>query len=300
MIITIGMVKNEADIIEAFVRHNLHYVDSIHLIENGSTDATPEILQRLQDEGLPLHIESDPTLRYNQSERTTKLYHKVLQHRPTFVIPLDADEFIQAPSREYFHKAIQRIPPNGMGSWLWRTCLPTNPSALELEERFPLARRYESPQHGKAIIRVPTSYADPALVIEQGSHNAIRRRRPLPGIVFDDIHIAHLPVRTIQQLTQKVILGWMANTAQFKTTSTRCAWHWGELYEKALELTADDLIREAYAYSQVTDTTKFETIPSNLRIEGLTTRLNCDSCELDFKALLRTVCSVWQASLVEA
>lgn len=98
MIITIGMVKNEADIIEAFVRHNLHYVDSIHLIENGSTDATPEILQRLQDEGLPLHIESDPTLRYNQSERTTKLYHKVLQHRPTFVIPLDADEFIQALS----------------------------------------------------------------------------------------------------------------------------------------------------------------------------------------------------------
>jgi glycosyltransferase involved in cell wall biosynthesis len=300
MIIAIGMVKNEEDILEAFVRHTLHYVDHLQLIENGSQDATLEILQRLQAEGLPLDVIVDPTFKYNQGYRITALYGKVLlKHKPRFVIPLDADEFIQAPSKAAFDAALERIPPNGMGVWPWRTCLPSNPKELLIRDRFALARKHESKQHGKIILRAPANGIDPRLEITQGSHNAIRSRRPLPSIIFDDMHLAHLPVRSIRQLTQKVILGWMANVSQFKTTDPACGFHWGELYRRALELTPEDLVREAYNYSEKNRSIYMDCMNSDLRIEGLTTRLSCDAKdELDLKALLAFVCRNWEASLL--
>jgi hypothetical protein len=302
MIIAIGMVKNEEDILEAFVRHTLHYVDRLHLIENNSQDATLDILHRLQAEGLPLDVTIDPLFKYNQSYRITALYGKVLlKHKPRFVVPLDADEFIQAPSKAAFDAALERIRPNGMGIWHWRTCLPTQPTELELARRFPVARKHESTQHGKIILRPPANGMDHRLEITQGSHNALRLRRRLPSIRFSEVYLAHLPVRSIRQLTQKAILGWMANVDQFKTTTPVCGFHWGELYARALELTPQDLVREAYNYSERDNPTTIETIPSNLRIEGLTTRLKCDTDDrLDVTDLLKFVCRSWEASLLAA
>lgn len=300
MIIAIGMVKNEEDILEAFVRHTLHYVDRIHLIENGSQDATLEILQRLQAEGLALDVTVDHTFKYNQGYRITALYGKVLlKHKPRFVIPLDADEFIQAESKDFFISQLERIPPNGMGVWPWRTCVPSNPNTVLIRDRFALARKHESKQHGKIILRPPENGIDPRLEITQGAHSAIRSRRSLPGVIFDQMHLAHLPVRSIRQLTQKVILGWMANVSQFKTTDPACGFHWGELYRRVLELTSEDLVREAYNYSEKTRSIYMDCMNSELRIEGLTTRLNCNAKDkLDLKALLAFVCQSWEASLL--
>ncbi|WP_233127121.1 glycosyltransferase family 2 protein, partial [Rodentibacter sp. Ppn85] len=37
------MIRNESDIIEAFIRHNLTLLDELHIIDHGSTDNTREI-----------------------------------------------------------------------------------------------------------------------------------------------------------------------------------------------------------------------------------------------------------------
>ena len=49
-IIAISRVKNEADIIEAFVRHTLHFADRMIISDSGSIDGTWDILQILVDE----------------------------------------------------------------------------------------------------------------------------------------------------------------------------------------------------------------------------------------------------------
>ena len=43
----VSMVRNEADVIESFVRHNLQVADALYIIDHASTDGTGEILQQL-------------------------------------------------------------------------------------------------------------------------------------------------------------------------------------------------------------------------------------------------------------
>ena len=64
----LSIVKNEADIIESFVRHNLQFADELFILDNGSDDHTFLILQKLQEEGLPIHLSQDATLGYQQQQ----------------------------------------------------------------------------------------------------------------------------------------------------------------------------------------------------------------------------------------
>ena len=49
-VVSITMVKNESDIIESFVRYYLNVVDEMIILDNGSTDETLKILNKLKDE----------------------------------------------------------------------------------------------------------------------------------------------------------------------------------------------------------------------------------------------------------
>ena len=57
-------VRNEADIVEAFVRHNLVLLDGIAIVDHASVDATPDILRALKDEGLPIFLARDESPTY--------------------------------------------------------------------------------------------------------------------------------------------------------------------------------------------------------------------------------------------
>ena len=52
----VAMVRDEADVIELFVRINARSVDHLYLIDHDSRDTTRELLMRLRSEGLPLSL----------------------------------------------------------------------------------------------------------------------------------------------------------------------------------------------------------------------------------------------------
>jgi len=56
-----AMIRNEADIVEAFVRHNLTVLDGLAIVDHGSCDGTSEVLASLAAEGLPIAVSSDAT-----------------------------------------------------------------------------------------------------------------------------------------------------------------------------------------------------------------------------------------------
>jgi hypothetical protein len=62
-----AMVRNEADIIEAFVRHNVRVLDGLAIVDHGSFDGTSEILAALVAEGLPVSMVRDESTGQDQS-----------------------------------------------------------------------------------------------------------------------------------------------------------------------------------------------------------------------------------------
>ena len=237
--LAIAMIKNEADLIEAFVRHNLCLLDLMVVIDNGSTDGTREILTSLQREGLPLVVFDDPIFGYYQSEKVTHVYRKVVPvFNPELVWFLDADEFIHAPSRAALDAAFAVVPVGDAVLLPWRTHLPdvqVDPARVLADPlaAMPDRRRREEPTYFKAVVRRDPR-DDERLVIEQGNHNFhfTDGKRPATH-VMEGVAVVHLPVRSVEQLSAKVINGWQAYLVKNRHAEMPTAgFQWQQLYER--------------------------------------------------------------------
>jgi len=258
--LAIAMVKNEADIVEAMVRHNLHYVDLMVVIDNASTDGTREILQALRAEGLPVLIFDDPVFGFFQSEKVSETYRRVVPvFQPELVYLLDADEFIRAPGRQALEQVLANLDPGAVALLPWLTHVP-DPALAEGDFRrdplggAPRRRAREEPTYPKAVIRRRAS-DDQRLRIEQGNHGVYWADggRP-PTVVVEGAAIAHLPVRSMGQLQAKVITGWMACLARNRgRVKAGEAFQWQQLYERIVRgagLQGADLVSAALDYAQ--------------------------------------------------
>src|SRR5258706_10761744 len=140
----VSLVRNEADIIEAFVRTNLVLLDALHVMVHRSTDGTREIVQALKAEGLPLTLSEIDEESFNQERHTSAAARTAFNEGADFVFPLDADEFLRADSRAALDEALANLPPEHVGALRWLTYVPTahdkaaaNP-LLRIDHRFNL------------------------------------------------------------------------------------------------------------------------------------------------------------------
>jgi hypothetical protein len=86
------MVRNEADILRVNLLH--HYasgIDRFIVVDNGSSDATPEILEEFNRAGLVDWRREEG--KYRQAEITTDLAREAVAAGADWVLPIDADEF---------------------------------------------------------------------------------------------------------------------------------------------------------------------------------------------------------------
>jgi hypothetical protein len=118
----VSMVRNEGDIIEAIVRHNLAFVDGMAVIDHASSDRTFDVLSALKDEGLPVVRVRTRDSAFFQGAHVSALARECF-HRTgaDFVFPLDADEFVHAPSRERIEAALCSLPRGAYGLQRWRS-----------------------------------------------------------------------------------------------------------------------------------------------------------------------------------
>jgi FkbM family methyltransferase len=218
-IVGIAMVKNEQDIIEPFVRHNIGFLDHLMVLDNGSVDDTRHILTKLTEEFANLIVSDDKEFGYTQSERMTSLLRECqAAFAADYVIPLDADEFLDSAERPPLHEALGQIPKGGYGLVPWCTFVLTPDSVDAATDDSPRTmvwrRRQELPSYRKAILRLDGSMpAD--ILIEQGNHHArTTSGRQIPAITITGLRLLHYPVRSRDQLIAKTIVGWMAYLAR--------------------------------------------------------------------------------------
>jgi SAM-dependent methyltransferase len=259
MVIGLSLVKNEADVIEPFVRHNLQYLDALFVADNGSVDRTRQILVALQHEGLPLIVFDDPVAAYTQSEKMTRMLRGVSAAvLPDFVLTLDADEFIDCESRHAFLDQLNLIPVRGAGLIRWKTYVLT-PGNLDRESSDPprsltKRRTLERPQYFKVALRLDGRY-QPDIVLIQGNHSALGAGGTLlPQVELSGISFAHVPVRGAAQLASKAVVGWMAYLAKDRNARrSDLAYQWREAFDVVLAkggVPNDELTLRSMLYAQ--------------------------------------------------
>ncbi len=252
------MVKIEADVIEAFVRHNLGFIDALVIVDNDSIDGTREILVELQQEGLPIILFDDPVVGHFQGQIVTAVYRKVVpKFKPRFVFLLDADEFIVTSSREALYVQLRAMRPGTIAQYCWRTYIPA-PTGPEGDVSDPL----RSITHRKVVeypwwkpIIVSKPKIDMKLKIVHGNHGVRYAGRSLRKVKLRDVVIAHFPVRSVDQITGKVLVGWIAMLERNRyRLYVGLGSQWKALYERIIGgavLTTEDLTREALRYAQL-------------------------------------------------
>ena len=219
----VTMVKDEADIIERIVRQLFAQgVDGILVADNGSTDETLAILERLASE-LPVFIAHDREPAYYQAVKMTLLSDWARQAGAEWIIPFDADELWFAPGdtlkgwlgRQEADVVSARLhnlyPSNLAGGW-----------ALDRQPHL----------HTKVAFR-----AHPEARLTTGNHFVER-----PGKRTVGLHIVHIPWRSYDQFARKVRNG--AKALALTDLAPDVGGHWratGSLPDEALQALWTDL-----------------------------------------------------------
>jgi glycosyl transferase family 2 len=238
-IVGISMIRNDADIVEPFVRHCCRLLDHLFIVVHSPEDGTDEILKALHAEGLPITLVIDDEPAFLQGERLTWLAREAHAGlKPDFIFPLDADEFLLPADREAIEASLETVPPHApAGRVRLRTFLPTADDPAD--EPNPLRRiRYRVRDEGKVtkVVLSRAFAADPTLVLDHGNHGLLRigaaaTHVPVPGLRA--LALAHYPVRSAAQVINKTIVGYLAHIASERPSveEERLATHWRRCYE---------------------------------------------------------------------
>lgn len=237
-LIGVAIVRNEADIVEAFARTNLVLLDALHVMVHRSTDGTREILQALAGEGLPLRLSEIAEESFNQEYHVTKAARLAFRdERADFVFPLDADEFVRADSRAALEQSLASLAAEHVGALPWLTYVPTandRPSELPLQR---LDRRFRlSPvaaldlNYCKVVVGSWFAARADARILE-GNHAVFARNEQLATARCPDVTVCHFPIRSAEQLWKKAALGWIAQLASGRDLeSSGVSGHWRQIF----------------------------------------------------------------------
>lgn len=227
----VSVVRDEADIIELVVRHQLAQgLDRVLIADNGSVDGTWELLQGLAAEDGRVHLYRDAWPRHDQSEKISRLARLAGWAGADWIVPFDADEFWfarEASVADALRSLALRYDDLGVVHAHWYTAIPME--AVGVEAPFVVDAQAVFP--GKVAVR-----SHPLVTIWQGNHTAARVGREITA----DLHIAHALYRSAAQIARKVRQGYRAEQA----SSHPMAMHWeygSQLSDVEVQATWDDM-----------------------------------------------------------
>lgn len=251
-LVGIAMVGNEADIVESFVRENCEFLDHLLIADHNSLDGTREILADLVAEGLPITVERIQDVAYAQGKVTNQLLRAAMaRFSPDWILPIDADEFLDAPDRSVLEEELLGLAESH-GLLAWVTQVPTDrDDAAELHPLKRITHRYayptpprdQNPWVWKMVVnaRMLAPYLD-RYELEKGNHRLvfIGTKEPThqPVCPLQAVRLRHVPVRSYDQLAAKIGIG-RAQTAFSANKIERAGFHWSPIYQGILEGRSD-------------------------------------------------------------
>ncbi|WP_048190920.1 glycosyltransferase [Methanobacterium sp. SMA-27] len=260
-IFSITMVKNEMDIIESFIRYNTNIFDGMIILDNGSTDYTPIILSLLENEGLPIYLFDDKDSEFDKIAKMNMLLKKAVEeYDADIVIPLDADEFIISNKGGNPRKFLEKFESNSYYSVMWKTYIPFLGNK-ENEKFIPSKITYSRDEQIEKMVGVHTKVVIPQNLVnkykvrvDRGSHNLNFKsdyKEQITRVYDQDLRIAHFPIRSIEQLTSKVSVGWLnaLSSVELRKTDSH---HWKKMFNQLKRngrIKKEDALKFAFEYA---------------------------------------------------
>ena len=197
-------VKNEADIIEDWIRYHLNLFGekNLHIIDNGSTDSTLDILQKL---GQKIHVTHATNDFIEKGRNLSAEMHKY-KNECDLMIPLDADEFIcleNTAHKESILKEFQKLDLNGWGKFKMQNQFLSAAPAPHYED--PLCEIIEFKKQADEYIWKKVFFAAPYFKrTDQGNHWG-HSEHPNPHFLVTSIWIAHFEFRGLEHMRRKCL-----------------------------------------------------------------------------------------------
>ena len=197
----VGVVRDEADIIEATVTRMLREVDHVLIADNRSVDGTDEILRSL--ERVTLLADPNPGFHgdMQQARRTTALAALARQRGADWVVPFDADEVWVATDGGRLGDLLDGLPDCvfiARAEVLNHVITDRDPPGPDAPARM-VYRRAEIPHLPKAACRTA-----PGLWIIRGNHHATYPGAAWPRYVDGLVRVHHFPFRSAEQFVRKI------------------------------------------------------------------------------------------------
>ncbi len=204
-IVSVTRIFNEEDIVEAFVRHNATLVDQMLFLDNGSSDATLDILRALQAEGVALSVFQCRAVSFDEVAVNSWLYQLASQtQRADWVVFLDADEFLAPEPGATLADYVRGI---GILIEHQRYVQAVTDDALEpIVPKRQTQRTVLPTDIWKLIIRGGLGQE---LAVDAGNHGAHLGERALVFPAEPRLKLAHYPRRDGYQNLQKIVIGWL-------------------------------------------------------------------------------------------
>lgn len=217
----LSICRNEADILESFVRHNLALLDALYLVDHCSSDGSREILRQLceEDDCLRVIFHDDPE--FDQASLTTAYAKRLArQYAGDWIFILDADEFISVDSPG----ALSRSLPVGSSlepiALPWKTYIPlptddpseANPAVRIKHRRCSEEAQSKTTPSSKVAFSAALAHND-WFRIDHGAHHIYTPSGPIPGTPIAGVFLAHFPVRSPAQLKNKILTSFWATVS---------------------------------------------------------------------------------------
>lgn len=231
-IVAVMSMRNEADVIESWVRYYAKEIDHIIITDNLSVDSSGDILQKLIAEGLPVTVEIDNRSGHLQQERMQKMMRRAYsEFEADWVLLLDADEFLIPPEGKTLQETLNELDNDRPVQVPWKTYIPTESDSEEPNVLKRICHRMESEVIQFFKVMVPAKVGKkPKAIIKMGNHDMRMGRRTVKAQEAPSgLFLAHFPVRSKEQIATKVIVGWLTTLARPKHNGGD-NYHWKLLY----------------------------------------------------------------------
>ena len=236
-IVVVSMVKNEADIIESFVRYYMTFADGMIIVDHNSDDDTGNILNELQKEYPSLIIEKLYTIEHIQNEIMTNLVKIAASELGAdWILPMDADEFLIPKDKDIDIRSFW----GGMNhsvvylDWIdYELVDPENDRDVFILNRQ-CNKSLKANEMSKIVIK-GSFVRNNNIRLAQGNHGVrlvteagIEEWAPFYKNL--DLILAHFPFRSQEQYVSKNVVGWLTNTLKYSSNTLR-ATHWKAAFD---------------------------------------------------------------------